>query len=246
MELWMDSPSALAISWELDRDGVLSSASPSSQGVSQFARDDLSAGLHTLTTRLTDSDGLTADDIRSFRVDTPPTSPLVSISPDPAYTSDTLVGMASGSTDADGDPITFSVAAFGGCLAVWVIIFFCVFKGVSSSSYIVWATVPIPTLFVLIMIINGNTKDGSSDGIKKYFSGKADGTETTAASQWADAAGQIFFGLSVCLGIMTSYGSYNDIRKPVILDSFIISVSNCSFSFIAGFAVWAIVGYLEK
>ena len=45
---------------------------------------------------------------------------------------------------------------------------------------------------------------------------------------------------------MTSYGSYNDIRKPIILDSVIISISNCGFSFIAGFAVWAIVGYLEK
>ena len=105
-----DPPSALSIEWETDRDGVLSSASPSSQGVSQFARDDLSAGLHTLTTRLTDSDGLTADDIRSFRVDTPPTSPTVSISPDPAYTSDTLTGSATGSTDADGDPITYTYA----------------------------------------------------------------------------------------------------------------------------------------
>ena len=44
---------------------------------------------------------------------------------------------------------------------------------------------------------------------------------------------------------MTSYGSYNEIKKPIILDSFIISVCNCGFSFIAGFAVWAIVGYLE-
>lgn len=45
---------------------------------------------------------------------------------------------------------------------------------------------------------------------------------------------------------MTSYGSYNEIKKPIILDSFIISMCNCGFSFIAGFAVWAIVGYLEK
>lgn len=29
------------------------------------------------------------------------------------------------------------------------------------------------------------------------------------------------------------------------MDSVIISVSNCSFSFIAGFAVWAVVGYLD-
>ena len=45
---------------------------------------------------------------------------------------------------------------------------------------------------------------------------------------------------------MTSYGSYNPVNKPIILDSFIISISNCSFSFIAGFAVWMVVGYLDK
>jgi len=45
---------------------------------------------------------------------------------------------------------------------------------------------------------------------------------------------------------MTSYGSYNETRKPIILNSVIISICNCGFSFIAGFAVWAIVGYLEK
>lgn len=44
---------------------------------------------------------------------------------------------------------------------------------------------------------------------------------------------------------MTSYGSYNDKKKPIIMDSVIISVSNCGFSFIAGFAVWSVVGYLE-
>lgn len=53
-------------------------------------------------------------------------------------------------------------------------------------------------------------------------------------------------GLSVCLGIMTSYGSYNPVNKPIIMDSVVISVSNCSFSFIAGFAVWTVVGYLAK
>lgn len=45
---------------------------------------------------------------------------------------------------------------------------------------------------------------------------------------------------------MTSYGSYNDPKKPIIADSVIISVSNCSFSFIAGFAVWSVVGYLSE
>lgn len=45
---------------------------------------------------------------------------------------------------------------------------------------------------------------------------------------------------------MTSYGSYNEVKKPIIMDSVIISVCNCSFSFIAGFAVWSVVGYLKS
>lgn len=44
---------------------------------------------------------------------------------------------------------------------------------------------------------------------------------------------------------MTSYGSYNPVEKPIIMDSVIISISNCGFSFVAGFAVWSVVGYLE-
>lgn len=61
---------------------------------------------------------------------------------------------------------------------------------------------------------------------------------------WADAIGQIFFSIGVCMGVMTSYGSYNKIKKPIIMDSFIISISNSVVSFISGFAVWSIVGYL--
>lgn len=47
------------------------------------------------------------------------------------------------------------------------------------------------------------------------------------------------------MGIMTSYGSYNAIRKPVILDNIIICVGNCGLSFVAGFAIWSVVGYLQ-
>lgn len=71
----------------------------------------------------------------------------------------------------DGDPTKFSFNALGACTLTWIFIFFCVFKGVKSSSWIVWITVPMPTLFVLVMIINGATLDGAGDGVKRYFSG---------------------------------------------------------------------------
>lgn len=45
---------------------------------------------------------------------------------------------------------------------------------------------------------------------------------------------------------MTSYGSYNRRDKPVIQDNFIIAVSNSFISFISGFTVFSIIGYLRK
>lgn len=43
---------------------------------------------------------------------------------------------------------------------------------------------------------------------------------------------------------MTSYGSYNPIKKPIVGDGIIIALANSCVSFVSGFAVWSIVGYL--
>ena len=47
------------------------------------------------------------------------------------------------------------------------------------------------------------------------------------------------------MGIMTSYGSYNDIDKPIIADCLIITLGNSTVSFFAGFTVFCVVGYLK-
>jgi SNF family Na+-dependent transporter len=65
----------------------------------------------------------------------------------------------------DGNDTVFSWPATVACLSTWIIIFLCVFKGVKSSSYIVWITVPLPLLFVFIMIFNGASLDGAGDGV---------------------------------------------------------------------------------
>jgi len=87
---------------------------------------------------------------------------------------------------------------------------------------------------------------GAFDGIKQYIQGDATkAAQIDLASMWADATGQIFFSIGVCMGIMTSYGSYNHVRKPIILDNCIIALTNSFVSFVSGFAVWSIVGFLQ-
>jgi SNF family Na+-dependent transporter len=62
---------------------------------------------------------------------------------------------------------------------------------------------------------------------------------------WSDACGQIFFSLGVCMGIMTSYSSYNPVETPIISNALRVSIGNCSFSFFCGFAVFSTVGFLN-
>lgn len=47
------------------------------------------------------------------------------------------------------------------------------------------------------------------------------------------------------MGIMTSFGSYNPINKPIIADSLIICFTNSFVSFMSGFAVFSVIGYLK-
>jgi SNF family Na+-dependent transporter len=66
----------------------------------------------------------------------------------------------------------FSVYAFFATFAVWALCFVAVFKGVHSSSYLVWFTVPVPLLFIVIMVINGATLEGAGTGVGYYLQGK--------------------------------------------------------------------------
>ena len=100
-----------------------------------------------------------------------------------------------------------------------------------------------------MLLIRGVTLEGAGRGIDIYLTGE-DGTDIgevlSKSDIWTDAIGQIFFSLSVCNAIMTSYGSYNPRDKPVIMDNFIITISNSFISFICGFTVFSIIGYLRE
>lgn len=62
---------------------------------------------------------------------------------------------------------------------------------------------------------------------------------------WIRATSQIFFSIGVCMGTLTSFGSYKEQDKPIIMDALIIAGTNSFVSFMSGFAVFSIVGYLN-
>ena len=102
------------------------------------------------------------------------------------------------------------------------------------------------------MVMNGLTLEGADIGIRMYLKGIKDGVEPdlkellARPQMWAEACGQIFFSLGICMGTMTSYSSFNPINKPIIGDGIKIAFTNALISFIAGFACFSVVGYLVE
>ena len=159
-------------------------------------------------------------------------------------------------TDMDTSSVIADSTIFGwevylATLAVWIIVYFIMWKGVNSSSYVVWVTVPLPIFFIFVMIMNGLTLENADAGVRMYLKGYDQegnppdiGEKIKDGKMWAQACGQIFFSLGICMGTMTSYSSFNPIDKPIIGDGFKIAFINAGISFFAGFAVFSVVGYL--
>ncbi len=103
--------SGLALSWSSSLDGELSDAGADSSGLATFATADLFNGDHAVTLTVTDAEGLWAQDLVSVVVNGLPSAPEVSLSPDPAYTSDDLeVSIDTASEDPDDDTVSYGYA----------------------------------------------------------------------------------------------------------------------------------------
>ena len=97
-----DLPNEVTLSWESDLDGVFSTDGADSSGAATVSIDSLSPGDHVVTVTATDTDGLFVTDTVSFNLNQPPTTPTVTLEPDPAATNQMLVATASGSEDPEG------------------------------------------------------------------------------------------------------------------------------------------------
>ena len=145
----------------------------------------------------------------------------------------------------------FGWEAYLATLAVWIIVYFCIFKGIKSSQYAFWVTVPLPIILIFLLVMNGLTLEGSSRGIQMFLKGydmygtPPDINEKLKDKKlWMQACGQIFFSLGIGLGTTTAYASYNDVRKPIIGDAMRIVAADILIGFFSGFAVFSMIGYL--
>jgi NSS family neurotransmitter:Na+ symporter len=103
-------------------------------------------------------------------------------------------------------------------------------------------TVPLPVILLLVVLVRGLTLDGATAGLVYYL--KPNWEMLKDPSVWIAAYGQIFFSLSLGFGILIAYASYMPPESDVTNSAFITSFGNCATSFIAGMAVFSVLGYL--
>ncbi|CAL8084404.1 unnamed protein product [Orchesella dallaii] len=131
------------------------------------------------------------------------------------------------------------------CLfAVYVICYFSLWKGISTSGKVVWFTALFPYFVLSILLIRGITLPGAFEGIKYYLSPKFH--KITSAEVWVDAATQVFFSLGPGFGVLLAFASYNKFHNNVYKDALLTSCINSATSFIAGFVVFSVLGYMAQ
>ncbi|XP_028179292.1 sodium-dependent dopamine transporter [Ostrinia furnacalis] len=127
-------------------------------------------------------------------------------------------------------------------LAVYIICYFSLWKGISTSGKVVWFTALFPYAVLLILLVRGITLPGSATGIQYYLSPNFEAI--TQPQVWVDAATQVFFSLGPGFGVLLAYASYNKYHNNVYKDAILTSVINSATSFIAGFVIFSVLGYM--
>ena len=129
-----------------------------------------------------------------------------------------------------------------GLALTWGLVFWIVHKGVHRVGRVVLITVPLPVILLIVLGIRGITLDGAMDGIRFYLTPNFDKLKDPRV--WLEAYGQIFFSLSIGFGVIIAYASYNRRRGDITNNAFITSFANCATSFLAGFVVFSVLGFL--
>ncbi|XP_060064335.1 uncharacterized protein LOC132544711 [Ylistrum balloti] len=131
------------------------------------------------------------------------------------------------------------------CLMLaWFIVFVCLIKGIRTSGKVAYCVVTFPYIIIFALLIRAFMMEGYMQGIKFYVTPKWERLKEPGV--WADAAVQVFFSLSACMGGLTTLASYNKFHNNIYSDAILVCLGDTLMSVLAGFSVFAMMGVLSN
>ena len=114
-------------------------------------------------------------------------------------------------TDSMDDMGSLRVELLVALFLAWILVYFCLWKGIKSSGKVVYFTATFPYVVLIVLLIRGVTLPGASKGIEFYL--KPDWKKLGDAKVWAQAATQIFYSLGIGFGSLITMGSFNQFHN---------------------------------
>uniref|UniRef100_A0A665X990 Transporter n=1 Tax=Echeneis naucrates TaxID=173247 RepID=A0A665X990_ECHNA len=107
---------------------------------------------------------------------------------------------------------------------------------------VVYITATMPYVVLFVLLIRGVTLPGAMNGIRAYL--HIDLKRLNNLEVWIDAATQIFYSLGAGFGVLIAFASYNKFDNNCYRDALLTSTVNCITSFLSGFAIFSVLGYM--
>lgn len=124
----------------------------------------------------------------------------------------------------------------------YVVLYFCVFKGLKSTGKMVYVTCLGPYLVLFILMIRGFTLEGAGLGLKFLFAPDLD--KLFVAKIWKDAAVQILFSSGVSFGPLMFYGSARQTDEKIIPATYGVPLANSATSLFAACTTFPFLGHV--
>ncbi len=126
---------------------------------------------------------------------------------------------------------------------VWILNWWIVRRGISRGIELAnKIMIPMLVTIILVLVVWSLMLPGGVEGIKWYL--KPDWGKLASPKVWVDAFTQVFFSLSVGFGIMAAFASYLPRKVNIIKSAIITGIADTGVAFVAGFAVFATLGFM--
>ena len=132
-----------------------------------------------------------------------------------------------------------------GIVLLWSVNWFICYKGVKSGiEKLNKVLLPLLIFIMIVIVVKGLTLDGAALGLNKLFT--PDWEKVKDLNVWIAAYGQVFFSLSVGMGIMMTYSSYLPKKTDINNSAFMTAFANCGFEFLCAIGVFSILGFMAS